>query len=53
MITGILRDKGIEPRYLVGLASWQIALSAYLLTQIRTPLGAVLYGANFGSVWVR
>jgi hypothetical protein len=51
MLTGVLRDKGVEPRYLVGLASWQIALSAWLLTQIRGPLGAIFYGMNFGSVW--
>ena len=34
-VAGVLRDRGVEPRWLVGLASWQISLCAYLLTQIR------------------
>jgi len=75
LLTGVLRDRGVEPRWLVGLASWQISLCAFLITRIRGeppryrchlgcillrmaaislltgPLGAVLYGLNFGSVW--
>ena len=52
LLTGWLRDRGlVEPRVLVGLASWQIALAAVLLTQIQGAFSAVLYGMNFGSVW--
>ena len=46
LLTGVLRDRGVEPRWLVGLASWQISLCAFLITRIRGPLGAVLYGLN-------
>ena len=38
IVTGVLRDRGLAPRYLVGLASWQIAGAAVRVIAIYARL---------------
>ena len=50
-VAGWARDRGVKPKWMVLLSSYQTALSAYLATTIDGPLLAILFGLNFGSVW--
>ena len=44
VLAGWARDKGVKPKYILGISSLFIASVPFLESAITSPLGAVLYG---------
>eukprot|EP01047_Picozoa_sp_COSAG01_P026555 COSAG01_NODE_1715_length_9405_cov_5.798517_6_plen_78_part_00 len=51
LLVGLLRDRGVPPRFPVALSSILIAAAPFTASHVQGPGLAIVYGINFGSVW--